>query len=424
MITEELSLDLTEEEEAWWIFNESSANEEDLLNPSTTSPHPITPQTPQIPIIVPQEQKQSPTQLGDQASAPAPANPIIYNDENKGAKQKVLPRKKLRKPSSSESEVDEEKVKSRVAYRKEVEERRARAVTPQEQVAQTREQKPSNEIKKPLNLIKRPPRMPKFPKAENNDPTQKRIPPLMSLVIPVPEELRNQRLPEINQEQANIDPDDDREKDDEEIFIRNRPERGPYSFPFVRLPDTYMSTGVLFSGLDPVPYDRLVDAPYFSCFNCREEGHSRKSCPQDKNKVLCHNCGRWDVTVKTCPRCRKPSARLRYAQYREQMGEKAKPIWILYPHLFAAPPYGDSWQDDPQAEVTPPRENDDNDDKEAEPAISNSPQNPTEVEYHRRRFLLLRLFDLDLGDVPIMLRIYAVYMSLPDVIKLARKYKK
>ena len=85
--------------------------------------------------------------------------------------------------------------------------------------------------------------------------------------------------------QNNNQKKDNDDKKKKEVFIRNRPERGLNSFPFVRLSNSYMRTGVLFSGLDPVPYDKLVDAPHYSCFNFREEGHSRKNCSQEEKKI-------------------------------------------------------------------------------------------------------------------------------------------
>ena len=49
------------------------------------------------------------------------------------------------------------------------------------------------------------------------------------------------------------------------------------------------------------------------------------------------------------------------------MGGEAKPIWEIYPKLFAAPPYGNEWIDDPNekdseeiAEAEPPVEGPEN----------------------------------------------------------------
>ena len=445
MITGELSLDLTEEEEAWWSLNESSANEEDLLNPPVTSQSSIALQITQNPKIASQVQRQSPTQSGDPIFAQGPITQNIIDDEVSqvislindkllpiiatGTKRKILNPKKLRRPASSESENDETKEKKRQAYRKEVEERRVRAVFPPEQNAQPmRPETPVKGTKGPLNVIRRPPRTPKLPNDENNNPQKKGIPALMSLVLPVPEKFRKQ-LVESKQDQEKVCRDRDQEKDnddskDEGVFIRNQPEKGLNSFPFIRLPNSYMSTRILFSGLDPEPYDKLADAPHYSCFNYREEGHSRKNCLQEEEKIVCHNCERWGFTIKTYPRFKIPGARSRYRQYCKQMGENAKPIWIMYPHLFAAPPYRDSWQDDPHEKITPPKETHDDDEEDIETALNNSPKDPTDIKYLQRRSLLLQLFGLDLENVPLRLRVYAIYLPLPEAIKIARKYKK
>ena len=61
------------------------------------------------------------------------------------------------------------------------------------------------------------------------------------------------------------------EKKEEKPFIRNRPERGLNDFPLFPIYNNYQSTGVLFSDLDPVPFDSQVDACPHSCFNRRQK---------------------------------------------------------------------------------------------------------------------------------------------------------
>ena len=175
-----------------------------------TSPPPTALQITQTPQAVSPVQRQSPTQ-SDLVSAQRPINPNTNNDEVSqvislindnllsvtltGTKRKIIIPKKLRRPGYPESENEEIREEKRLAYRKEVEERRARAVIPPEQAAQnTRLKTPAKETKGPLNLIRRTPRTPKLPNAENNDPPKKDIPALMSLIIPVPEKFRKQQL--------------------------------------------------------------------------------------------------------------------------------------------------------------------------------------------------------------------------------------
>ena len=115
-------------------------------------------------------------------------------------------------------------------------------------------------------------------------------------------------------------------------FIRNRPERGLNDFPLFPIYDNYQSTGV--------PFDSLVDALHHGCYNCRRVDHKRKQCPEKEIKLVCHNCGRLSAIISDCSRCKRPQARGRYTAYKRQMGSLARPIWELYPKLFAKPPYG------------------------------------------------------------------------------------
>ena len=85
-----------------------------------------------------------------------------------------------------------------------------------------------------------------------------------------------------------------------------------YSFPFVS-EDNIKIRGVMFGGLDAIPFDPLIDAYPGECFNCRRvtnPPHTRRQCPYPKNpRRLCFNCGRWDVDLSDCPRCAKAHAR-------------------------------------------------------------------------------------------------------------------
>ena len=134
-----------------------------------------------------------------------------------------------------------------------------------------------------------------------------------------------------------------------EILLRNRPERPTLeSFPLVPLKrEEFINSGIMFrgqdpKGLDPVTTDPEVDPPFNVCFNCRQTGHTRRDCKNNEViKIMCYNCGREGVTLLSCPRCKRPHARDMYLKYVRQMGGEARPIWEIYPNLFAAPPYGD-----------------------------------------------------------------------------------
>lgn len=64
------------------------------------------------------------------------------------------------------------------------------------------------------------------------------------------------------------------------------------------------TTGVLFKGLKPIPFDPSIDPPSNACFNCWVQGHTRRTCPKEIIAGdLCHNCGRLDVIMSNCPRC-------------------------------------------------------------------------------------------------------------------------
>ena len=132
---------------------------------------------------------------------------------------------------------------------------------------------------------------------------------------------------------------------EKEIIINNRPERPTLeSFPFIPLRrEKFISSGIMFrgrdpKGLDPVTTDEEVDPPFNVCFNCRQTGHTRRYCRSiEVIRKMCFNCGREDVSLHSWPRCKRPHARDMYQKYVNQMGE-AKPIWEIYPRLFAAPP--------------------------------------------------------------------------------------
>ena len=64
--------------------------------------------------------------------------------------------------------------------------------------------------------------------------------------------------------------------------------------------------GSQFGKLVHVPLDLSVDPPPYVCFNCRRPGHGWAGCTQPRSTLLCFNCGRWGVTVRSCPRCATP----------------------------------------------------------------------------------------------------------------------
>ena len=66
----------------------------------------------------------------------------------------------------------------------------------------------------------------------------------------------------------------------------------------------YKLTGVLFGGLNPIPFDPELDTPEFACINCWKKGHARVDCPEEDYGPACHNCGRIWVIMSTCPRCK------------------------------------------------------------------------------------------------------------------------
>ena len=66
----------------------------------------------------------------------------------------------------------------------------------------------------------------------------------------------------------------------------------------------YKLTGVLFGGLNPIPFDPELDTPEFACINCWKKGHTRVNCPEEDYGPACHNCGRIWVIMSTCPRCK------------------------------------------------------------------------------------------------------------------------
>ena len=85
--------------------------------------------------------------------------------------------------------------------------------------------------------------------------------------------------------------------------------------------------GAQFGGLAHVPVDSRVDAKPYTCFNCRLPGHRMAECGQPRNQLVCFNCGRLEVTIRSCPRCgpahsallaeRKQTAATAAAQTRE-----------------------------------------------------------------------------------------------------------
>lgn len=65
------------------------------------------------------------------------------------------------------------------------------------------------------------------------------------------------------------------------------------------------TSGILFGNLRPVPFEEGIDPPARACFNCHEQGHNRSKCPYDVIPGdFCHNCGRLEVLMSTCPRCK------------------------------------------------------------------------------------------------------------------------
>ena len=69
------------------------------------------------------------------------------------------------------------------------------------------------------------------------------------------------------------------------------------------------TTGVLFNELEPVLFDPFLDPPGGACYNCWEQGHTRRQCPKNIYPGdFCHNRGRLDVVMSTCPRCSKAYA--------------------------------------------------------------------------------------------------------------------
>ena len=61
--------------------------------------------------------------------------------------------------------------------------------------------------------------------------------------------------------------------------------------------------GAQFGGLVHVPVDPQVDEKPFTCFNCRRPGHRMAECAELRTMLVCYNCGRLEVTMRTCPRC-------------------------------------------------------------------------------------------------------------------------
>lgn len=76
------------------------------------------------------------------------------------------------------------------------------------------------------------------------------------------------------------------------------PDRKPRRWQRIR------TTGVLFNNLKPIARDESLDPPDNACFNCWEPGHTRRACPHEiVPGAFCHNCGRLEKVMATCPRC-------------------------------------------------------------------------------------------------------------------------
>lgn len=94
----------------------------------------------------------------------------------------------------------------------------------------------------------------------------------------------------------------------------SNPSLSQYANPTLSLPPSFQITvmaariritGVMFNGLNPIPFDDVLDCPAHCCFNCRRADHRRKSCPDPIwPNPICYNCGREHVTIADCPRCK------------------------------------------------------------------------------------------------------------------------
>lgn len=61
----------------------------------------------------------------------------------------------------------------------------------------------------------------------------------------------------------------------------------------------------MFGNCTPIPTDPRVDPPPYTCLNCWEPGHTRMTCRRPPQGISCANCGRIEVEMPDCPRCRE-----------------------------------------------------------------------------------------------------------------------
>lgn len=88
---------------------------------------------------------------------------------------------------------------------------------------------------------------------------------------------------------------------------------GPESFPegmlfsnvdaSVHNDNQPINHGVFFSNLRPIQTD-WFDPPKGGCFNCWNFGHNVNNCTIPQQRIFCKNCGRTNVWIDLCPRCR------------------------------------------------------------------------------------------------------------------------
>lgn len=63
--------------------------------------------------------------------------------------------------------------------------------------------------------------------------------------------------------------------------------------------------GVFFGGLKPLAWNPNFDPPGRSCFKCWDSRHETPNCQQEARFLYCFNCGRKDIELQDCPRCRE-----------------------------------------------------------------------------------------------------------------------
>ena len=93
----------------------------------------------------------------------------------------------------------------------------------------------------------------------------------------------------------------------------------------------------------------------------------------------------------------------------------ARSIWELYPKLFAKPPYGDTWQNDPN-EPDPPV----HDDEDSEPEIDETGLSKFDIDYERKKRLIKKVFNIELENIPVMVKCSINLAPLSDAVKIAR----